>query len=224
MINPNVAIELGYALKSLTTENVLMVMNNHYGRRDDMPFDLGHKSGPILYRLAHDASKQEIEAQKKKLVATLAEALRQYVPKPVQMPFPEMKPQIGQGIYFKDRRALGEDKNSGDKGKFELPFRSVMWLRVIPCAKLEMPLSLQVLMNNVGRFGTFGEPIGGERVRENDYGVCFFTPAGLTENIDSITQYTRDCEIWGINADILRQGEQGSLLIIPTFAMENLLH
>ena len=97
-----------------------------------------------------------------------------------------------------------------------------MWLRVIPCAKLEMPLSLQVLMNNVGRFGTFGEPIGGERVRENDYGVCFFTPAGLTENIDSITQYTRDCEIWGINADILRQGEQGSLLIIPTFAMENL--
>ena len=117
LMNPNVAIELGYALKSLTTENVLMVMNNHYGRRDDMPFDLGHKSGPILYRLAPDASKQEIEAQKKKLVATLAEALRQYVPKPVQMPFPEMKPQIGQGIYFKDRGDSGRGQELGRQGE-----------------------------------------------------------------------------------------------------------
>jgi hypothetical protein len=85
-----------------------------------------------------------------------------------------------------------------------------------------MPLSLQVLTNNVGRFGTFGTPVGGERIRKNDYGVCFFTQAGLTENIDSITQYTREGEVWGINADILRQGEQGSLVMIPTFSMENL--
>lgn len=42
-MNSNVALELGYALKSLTTENILMVMNGHYGKRSDMPFDLGQR-------------------------------------------------------------------------------------------------------------------------------------------------------------------------------------
>lgn len=30
-MNPNVAIELGYALKSLMDSNILMVMNSRYG-------------------------------------------------------------------------------------------------------------------------------------------------------------------------------------------------
>src|ERR1700732_2125300 len=34
LMNPNVAIELGYALKTLTTDSVLMVMNNYYGKRE----------------------------------------------------------------------------------------------------------------------------------------------------------------------------------------------
>jgi hypothetical protein len=39
-INSNVAIELGYALRTLTDRNLLMVMNEHYGDRGDLPFDL----------------------------------------------------------------------------------------------------------------------------------------------------------------------------------------
>jgi hypothetical protein len=222
LMNPNVAIELGYALKTLTTENVLMVMNNYYGRRDDMPFDLGHKGGPILYRLSPTASRQEIDAERKKLVSVLIEALQAYVPRTAPLPFPALKPQIGEGIYFKEGEILAEDKNSRDKHKYVMPFRSVMWLRVLPHAPLEMPISQHLLMNNAGRFGTFGVPAGGEPLRENDYGTCFFTPAGPTANIDSITQYTRDGEIWGINADILRQGERGSRSTLMTLPMENL--
>ena len=115
LMNPNVAIELGYALKTLGTEHVLMVMNNHYGKREDLPFDLGHKGGPIFYKLAPDASKAEIEAEHKKLVAVLVEALGMYVPKPVEVPFPELKPQIGEGIYFRDGEVLGEDKNGPNR-------------------------------------------------------------------------------------------------------------
>ena len=63
LMNPNVAIELGYALKALTTQRVLMVMNSHYSRREDLPFDLGHKGGPILYRLAPEATKAEVETE-----------------------------------------------------------------------------------------------------------------------------------------------------------------
>jgi hypothetical protein len=71
LMNPNVAIELGYALKSKGTDHVLMVMNSHYGKRADMPFDLGHKGGPIMYDLAPDATAKQIDTQKRQLVATL---------------------------------------------------------------------------------------------------------------------------------------------------------
>lgn len=222
LMNPNVAIELGYALKTLTTENVLMVMNSHYGKRADMPFDLGHKGGPILYDLSPQATKEVIEAEKKKLVAILSDALKEYLPKPTIVPLAEMKPKIGQGIYFSDGEILGQDLNSRDKVKYRMPFRRVMWLRVIPTRSLAMPLSVDLLLNNVGRFGPFGVPVGMEPIRQNAYGVAFFRPAGNTENIDNISQYTRDGEIWGVNADILRQGERGSSLYLYTFPMEDL--
>lgn len=36
LMNPNAAIELGYALKSKSTANVPMIMNLHYGMRADI--------------------------------------------------------------------------------------------------------------------------------------------------------------------------------------------
>src|SRR5262249_9445630 len=56
-------------------------------------------------------------------------------------------------------------------------------------------------------FGAFGEFDG--YVRRNEYGVIVFYPAGDTLRIDNLAQYFRNGEIWGINADVLRQGERG---------------
>ena len=218
LVNPNVAIELGYALKARATENVLMVMNSHYGKREDLPFDLGHKGGPIIYKLAPDASKDQIEAEKRRLVTIFVDALREYVPKPVVEPFRALEPQIGQGIFFKDGEVLGEDKNGPNPRKYTMPFRDVMWLRVMPSVALEMPLAPHTLTDNIGRFGAFGAL--GERVRENAYGACYFY-TGSANTIESISQYTRDGEIWGINADILRQGRQRDVIMLPTITMEN---
>ncbi|WP_128089424.1 hypothetical protein [Bradyrhizobium viridifuturi] len=222
LMNPNVAIELGYALKSKTTENVLMVMNGYYGKRADMPFDLGHKGGPIFYTLAPDATKDQIASERKKLVARLTEALQAYSPSPVLTPFAELPPKIGKGLFFASGEVLGANKNDRDHAAYTMPFRSVMWLRVIPTKPLPMPLSLQTLLTNVGRFGPFGMPAGLEPIRQNAYGVAFFTPAGSTARIDNLSQYTRDGEIWGVNADILRQGERGDSKLIFSLPMENL--
>src|SRR5437016_4133828 len=38
--NPNVLVELGYALKTLGPERIVMVLNRAYGRVEDLPFDL----------------------------------------------------------------------------------------------------------------------------------------------------------------------------------------
>lgn len=47
LINSNVAIEYGYAHHALSDARILMVQNTHFGERDDLPFDLKHKGGPI---------------------------------------------------------------------------------------------------------------------------------------------------------------------------------
>jgi hypothetical protein len=224
LMNPNVAIELGYALKSKGTDHVLMIMNGHYGKRADMPFDLSHKGGPIMYNLAPDATPAQIDTEKRKLVAVLVDALNEYKPAPVVVRFEGLKAQIGQGIFFKDGEVLAEDRGwPGKEVDWIMPFRKVIWLKLSPSTPLPHPLATDLLTNNVGRFGPFTMPQGLEGVRANKYGVCFYSPAGATNRIDAIAQYTRDGEIWGINADYLRQGEYGQKNLVLTLPIENVL-
>lgn len=48
--NPNVLLELGYAAKTLTWDNVLCIMNTDYGEVGELPFDLEHRR-PLQYSL-----------------------------------------------------------------------------------------------------------------------------------------------------------------------------
>lgn len=41
--NPNVLIELGYALKALDSKNILLVLNTAFGKPEELPFDLRSK-------------------------------------------------------------------------------------------------------------------------------------------------------------------------------------
>jgi hypothetical protein len=81
LINSNVGIELGYALRALTDRKVLLVFNEHYGRYEDLPFDLRHKGGSIVFNLVPTASAQEIQDQKKKLKERFIVALKPYLQK-----------------------------------------------------------------------------------------------------------------------------------------------
>jgi hypothetical protein len=65
------------------------------------------------------------------------------------------------------------------------------------------------MVTNVGKYGSFGQTAGGAFLLRNEWGVAAFEPAGNTGNIDSILQYFSNGEIWGINADIMRQGNRG---------------
>lgn len=78
-INSNVAIEYGYALRILTDAAILMVQNCHYGEREELPFDIKHKAGPIQFRLAPNASRTVIAAERARLTHSLVVALRPYL-------------------------------------------------------------------------------------------------------------------------------------------------
>ena len=50
--NPNVLLEMGYAAGTIGWGRVICVMNEHFGRREDLPFDVRNRRFPIDYSLA----------------------------------------------------------------------------------------------------------------------------------------------------------------------------
>src|SRR4030042_45383 len=69
--NPNVMIELGYALAELGCERIVTVINTHYGSQEKLPFDLQNRRWPIDYNLAPDAKGDTPKQQKQKLVEAI---------------------------------------------------------------------------------------------------------------------------------------------------------
>lgn len=71
--NPNVLIELGYAMKALGNENVILVFNRAFGTFEELPFDLRMRR-ILSYEM--EAETKEKSAERKKLEAQLDVALR----------------------------------------------------------------------------------------------------------------------------------------------------
>lgn len=75
--NPNVAVELGYAIASLSQARVISIQNIHFGSAEKLPFDLRHMRWPLQYSLPPDASKEDIANTRSSLVKRLQPAITQ---------------------------------------------------------------------------------------------------------------------------------------------------
>lgn len=92
--NPNVMLELGYALAELGTERIIHVLNTNYGKEEDLPFDLQNRRWPITFNLSPDASEEERKEQKTNLTKDLYRAIREVA----QLPARQKKRSIEQRI------------------------------------------------------------------------------------------------------------------------------
>jgi hypothetical protein len=74
--NPNVMIELGWALRELGAERIIAILNTESGYTpDDLPFDIRHRRA-LTYALAADAGQAERRKVRKILTSALTEALK----------------------------------------------------------------------------------------------------------------------------------------------------
>ncbi|MCF3528046.1 hypothetical protein GUR46_03985 [Stenotrophomonas maltophilia] len=73
--NPNVMIELGYAMRELGPQRIITVANTAFGGKpEDLPFDLRHRRGAITYEL-QDAKSKDADKVNKRLADSLAQAI-----------------------------------------------------------------------------------------------------------------------------------------------------
>jgi hypothetical protein len=71
--NPNVLVELGYALKCHGPAQLVLVMNTSYGAPESLPFDLRTRR-VLRYSMTEDAAERAPE--RRRLEAALEDALR----------------------------------------------------------------------------------------------------------------------------------------------------
>lgn len=71
--NPNVLVELGYALRAVGPDRVLMIFNDAYGKITDLPFDLRMRR---LITYTQQESGTDRATGRKQLAATLETAIR----------------------------------------------------------------------------------------------------------------------------------------------------
>lgn len=76
--NPNVLLEMGYAAGTIGWGRVICVMNEHFGKRKELPFDVRNRRFPIDYSLA-PGDKTQREKVKKDLTRQIKFAIETVV-------------------------------------------------------------------------------------------------------------------------------------------------
>jgi hypothetical protein len=78
--NPNVMLELGYAMQSIGSSCIISVMNEAFGKAaDGLPFDLAHRRWPIRYTLNKETSPETKQEERKRFIEHLISAIRDTV-------------------------------------------------------------------------------------------------------------------------------------------------
>ena len=72
--NPNVLIELGWALSELGPDRIIGILNTAIGLPDDLPFDIRHRRA-LTYKLASESDKEARRVVCTRLTSDLAQAI-----------------------------------------------------------------------------------------------------------------------------------------------------
>lgn len=214
-MNPNVAIELGYALHALGEERVLLVLNQHYGGREFIPFDLQHLGGPIAYNLGPNTPSADIAAEQLDLRSQFATALRGFLrdggavsAEPI---FPSVPATTTPAVWFKPGEVLSQ---FDDQTAYGFADDKGVYLRVSPRAALSRPFTTSELygMARQSQFGLLYRQQAGI-AHHNSRGAILMEPvSGSGGRLRAATQVFHNGEIWGIGRDLLVDNQYGKLI------------
>ncbi len=217
--NPNVMIEYGWALKSITWQRVVGVMNTAYGDPSDfeLPFDLNHMRRPITYSCLEDADAGTIKAERKKLASVFKTAIELILAQDTPLPAPRLEyvpvgPAVGSGRFKPVDESLGVLHDGSPIPSAPTHVRlaegPVMWLRVLPKFDPGMTILHTDLRTALMDNGNVVLPLNGRDQGGNPYGIRGADGYGLGINVSngrtfSVVYAFDRGEIWSIDAGYL---------------------
>ena len=216
LINANVAIELGFAIGAHSDRKLLMVLNTAYGERDDLPFDLRHKAGPIMYCLEEGAGKATKEVTHKQLVGQLKTALRAFLQVHLPAtPLFQRTPAVANDAsrYFQSKDAIVERQGNyiQSAASFSVQDGPLLYLRVSslkPVKLLSFPDALDATEH--GQLCPFSQERGSSTMVVNSFGAISYNAIEDQNRVLSATQLFKNGELWGFNAYLPKPVNQPS--------------
>lgn len=209
--NPNVMLELGYALRSLGPQQIVLVMNQAEGASlKSLPFDLRHWRGPLTYSLAKGASEEQrtfaLENLTDDLVTRLAPCLAVAASS-------QPAPILAQGVAAEPDDSsvwlngyTGVRVSTDHLGEVVLKFDGAakLYCRIIPAVpfsatRRDMTRTLdgELALSLIGDYATLWNG-----VTENG-ALVYNLVTG--ERVYAATQWFQSTgEVWGVNADIVK--------------------
>jgi hypothetical protein len=229
LINPNVAIELGFALAHIGDQGILMVLNQHYGDRQTLPFDLKHKAGPIIYSIGPSATTKEIQKEKRLLsgkfkdeIRACIKALKKESNKKITK-HTEIKSIGNSAKYFEYGEILAERSYNNKVLRVVYNSGPIIYLRIIPVLAVN-PLKQHEVKDII--YGVNISPLQsnlyiGASWERNRYGGITFSHINVAEGkkVFTTSQVFLNREIWGLDATFFH----GSKKIISIMAFEELI-
>lgn len=199
--NPNVLLELGYALNSVGTKRIIKIMNTAYGKPEGLPFDMAHKRWPYQYELKDTATAQKRENMIPKVANHLAEIIQGMlgVGSLKQTLFNETQSVWNSSSFINDGILGNYNHPALDE---PMPIRwenGPQWfLRVIPANSFKDMTSRKALdYITSSKFFPFGRCPGISKM-VNEWGATSFEQGLGGKPTPRMTQLFRLGEIWGI--------------------------
>ena len=233
--NPNVLIEYGYAVKALTHERIVPVMNTHYGEPSDanMPFDMKHLRHPIQYHIRSDASPDELRHVLAELTVNLknsiAAVLKKWPAPPSARLFTPHAVGASLGRFRPAGNPIGENYDpfllgANNGNAVSLAEGPVVWLRVYPAYDPARTWLVTELYNKVKEridlLGNtwFSGDMGYVRSRDG-FGIY-----AINRNDQNVTNRTTliftNGEIWTTAADVIGHVSHHGHTVIPDMTRE----
>lgn len=225
--NPNVLLEYGYALKSLSESCVIGVMNSAYGEPSgqNMPFNLSNRRFPIRYHLPPDSTEETHRAAQDQLSKDLERAIRLILDSEEfkkkhesQLPNPQLsiprQALDGSARFRAPGRALGYS-SWGDNETF-LEQGPAMWLRVMSEKMPIRAFSLTELqkINDLFLATLIESGAGNLNTVRSDDGIGYFpvlsTPVDEVLRIPVVTFIFDKGDIWSVT--VLNQWSKDKLI------------
>lgn len=205
--NPNVMAEYGYALRALTFEAMMPVMNTHYGPPTELPFDLGHVRHPTQYDLppaSPDGARRAARAVLSEKFEAIMRLMAQNILSKARTdhPFVPTAPVRPPAFFFQPGDVL---VNFGYPGEQEMRFKRnrAIFLRLYPTYADQPRVGLSRAIEVAQRLMPLQRVIASPHNR-NDWGAINLQPHG--DGITSFTQIFETGELWGASEEPFRTG------------------
>jgi hypothetical protein len=223
--NPNVMIELGYALKSLGHERIVLVANRAFGGRpEDLPFDLRHRRGPITYELKPGAPAAERAKVKRALSEALVEALKANLGSVLAKRDSDVELVLhpaaeGDRSTWLQPGAVVEHQdffNGAGQESWVLTQGTRAYMRVTPTGWAKPKPSRREVQEarDQNRLWAYGRWVNGDG-GANALGVVAVGMHPLkAREVHAVTQwFDKTGEVWGFNSLVVDEGQDGKLYL-----------